>query len=142
MSDYPTVDALVNDEFTVYAERSSRCWDSAGNPQLYYELAAMLKQIAAQKKQLITQGRLLEGQHQQIARLKQTAGKGQEQKRKLQFESPQERCRRTRLQNCHFCDSVDCCDNSSPLKKQVKALRRKVEELRETLEWAGLKELQ
>jgi len=34
-----------------------------------------------------------------------------------------QRCRRTHLQCCHFCDDPDCGDNTSPLKAKVERLK-------------------
>lgn len=45
------------------------------------------------------------------------------------YMSPQERCRQNNVKNCHFCDSVDCCDNASPLKKQVQVFQERIKQL-------------
>lgn len=45
--------------------------------------------------------------------------------------SPSEYCRKYNFQNCHVCDDIDCCDNTSPAKEKIRSLTK----LARKLEW-------
>lgn len=53
--------------------------------------------------------------------------------RQLQFESKSQQCRRTHLQNCHICEDVRCCDNTSEAKIEITRLRSELAELKAKL---------
>ena len=40
--------------------------------------------------------------------------------------SPSEICRKHNIQNCHFCDDINCCDNKSPLKQRLDEILEEV----------------
>lgn len=43
------------------------------------------------------------------------------------------RCRELQMQNCHECPKMDCGDNDSPAKQQIKMLQRQVDHLQQEL---------
>ena len=47
-----------------------------------------------------------------------------------QLESISERCARTSMQCCHVCDNVECCDNTSGAKREIRLREEKIDCLR------------
>jgi len=85
--------------------------------------------------------RLIDDLQQKLTEKDEQLRKKNNQLKAQQSLSPSEICSRYHLQNCHVCNRMDCCDNTSParerigeLEKLIKAERKCVDSLREDLD--------
>jgi FtsZ-binding cell division protein ZapB len=53
-----------------------------------------------------------------------------EENRQLALEAPSDTCARTNLQKCHCCDRIECGDNFSPAKKEIRKLTLQLDRLK------------
>jgi hypothetical protein len=51
------------------------------------------------------------------------------------LKSPSQICREQHVQNCQFCDRMDCGDNTSEAKKQIATLKGLLREARHNMDW-------
>lgn len=75
---------------------------------------------------------MMAGVQERISTLERQIVAANEMRRSDLLKAPSQLCREYKLQNCHFCDRTDCCDNASEAKKQIAQLRqRNAEQARE-----------
>lgn len=101
-----TPGALVEEARTELAARTAERDALAGELE---QAAALLEQAAAEKAD--------SARAVALARLELV-----DKLRTARQSAPSVTCQRSGLQNCHFCDSIDCGDNTSPAAERVRGL--------------------